>query len=131
MIASEYVRLNKLGDEDDPAVQIVNQLSHLSTELSAIAGQLEDRSLFAELNQQMIAIREQIASAKMNVEVINKPVSGVEKAMLKMADLFEGSFLPVYATMEHKLKMEHDTWERVKALTADMKSLRASYKNKK
>jgi len=79
----------------------------------------------------MIAMREQMASAKMNVEVINKPVPGVEKAMLKMADLFEGSFLPVYAAMEHKLKMEHDTWERVKTLTEDMESLRASYKKKK
>ncbi len=130
-ITGEYARLNRLGDDDDPAQQIVNQLSQVTAELLAIRGQLQDQSALGSLTEHIDSLREQIATANMHVEVVNQPVEGLDQALFKMAELFEGSFLPVYSAMEHKIKMEHDTWERVKTLTEEMQHIQASYKNKK
>ena len=127
-IKQEYSRLNKLGDEDDPALQMVNQLSYIAEHLTAIGTHLQEPSPLLELNKQVASLQEQIAKAEVNVQVINQPVPGVDQAMQKMAELFEVSFLPVFSAMEHKIKMEQDTWERVKALTDGFEKLRKRIK---
>ena len=123
-IKHEYARLRQLGDENNPTRMMANQLSHIAEQLSLIGRHLQAPSPLAELNRQIVELREQIARTEMNVEVINQPVPGVDAVLHRLAELFEVSFLPVFAAMEHKIRMEHDTWERVKNLTEDFKRLR-------
>jgi hypothetical protein len=43
-----------------------------------------------------------------------------------MGDAINNSLLPVVAAMEHKLKMDHDIWERVKLLGDQIETLERS-----
>ena len=102
---------------------MANQLSFIAEQLSQIGLHLQTSSPLDELNRQIVQLREQIAQTETHVEVINQPVPGVDAVLHKLAELFEVSFLPVFAAMEHKIRMEHDTWERVKSLTEEFKRL--------
>jgi hypothetical protein len=123
-IKREYARLRKLGDENDPARLLANQLSQISEQLTLIGRQLQTPSPLAELNRHIAQLREQIAQSEMHVEVINQPVPGVDAVLQKLAQLFEVSFLPVFSAMQHKISMEHETWERVKMLSEEFKQLK-------
>jgi len=125
-IKNEYARLRKLGDENDPARLLANQLSYIAEQLTLISRHLQAPSPLAELNQHIIHLREQIARTEMNVEVINQPVPGVDEVLHKLAHLFEVSFLPVFSAMQHKISMEHETWERIKMLTENFKQLKGN-----
>lgn len=127
-IKNEYARLNRLGDENDPTQQVVNQLSYIAEKLHGISEHVSGSAPLTELSQEVATLCEQLANKKVNIEVINQPVPGVEKVMQTLAELFEVSFLPVFSAMEHKIKMEHDTWQRVKELSAEFKALRVQDK---
>jgi ATPase involved in DNA repair/AAA domain (dynein-related subfamily) len=123
-IRNEYARLRKLGDENDPARLLASQLSVIAEQLTAIGRHLQAPSPLAELNQHIVHLREQIAQVEMNVEVVNQPMPGADAVLHKLAELFEISFLPVFSAMQHKISMEHETWERVKMLTEEFKRLK-------
>ncbi|WP_031433721.1 DNA repair ATPase [Methylomarinum vadi] len=130
-IKNEYARRNRLGDADDPAQQLVNQLSYISDKLAAIGERLQSPSPMLELNREVAALREQLGRKDMQVEVINHPQPGVDQALQKMAELFEVAFMPVFSAMEHKIKMEHDIWDRVKELNEEFDALRKNLKERK
>ncbi|MGR9052779.1 MAG: AAA family ATPase, partial [Gammaproteobacteria bacterium] len=123
-IKNEYARLRKLGDENDPSRLMANQLSLIAEQLQLIGRQLQTPSPLPDMVAQLAQLREQIAKAEVNVEVVNQPVPGVDDVLHKLAELFEVSFLPVFSAMEHKIKMEHDTWERVKNLSEQFERLK-------
>ncbi|MGR8932579.1 MAG: DNA repair ATPase, partial [Gammaproteobacteria bacterium] len=130
-IKNEYSRLRKLGDENDPARLLANQLSLIGEQLTHVARQLQSPSPLVELNEQMAQLRGQIAQAETHVEVVNQPVPGVDEVLHKLAELFEVSFLPVFSAMQHKISMEQETWERVKWLTEEFEELRKNGRAKK
>jgi predicted nucleic acid-binding protein len=123
-IRNEYARLRKLGDENDPARLLASQLSVIADQLTVIGRHLQAPSPLAELNRHIVHLREQIAQVEMNVEVVNQPMPGADAVLHKLAELFEISFLPVFSAMQHKISMEHETWERVKMLTEEFKRLK-------
>jgi hypothetical protein len=55
----------------------------------------------------------------------------MDKMLNAMGDAINNSLLPVVAAMEHKLKMDHDIWERVKLLGEQIDSLERSMTNKR
>ncbi len=128
-IQQEYSRANRLGDESDPAQQIVNQLSFITEKLATLSE--HSPASMQQLYQALTGLQQQIDQKNMQVEIINQPTPGVEEVMHKLAELFEVSFLPVFSAMEHKLKIEHDTWERVKALSDDFKALNSKNEQSK
>ena len=67
-----------------------------------------------------------IKTIELNVEVVNEPVPGMDKVLSAMGDAINNSLLPVVKAMEHKLKMDHDIWERVKLLGGQVNSLEKS-----
>jgi len=130
-IKNEYSRLRKLGDENDPARLLANQLSLIGDQLTQVARQLQSPSPLLELNEQIEQLRGQIAQSETHVEVVNQPVPGVDEVLHKLAVLFEVSFLPVFSAMQHKIAMEQETWERVKWLTEEFEEIRKSGRAKK
>lgn len=130
-IKDEYTRLRKLGDDNDPARLLANQLSHIGEQLTHVARQLQSPSPLIEMNEQIAQLRGQIAQAETHVQVVNQPVPGVDEVLHKLANLFEVSFLPVFSAMQHKISMEQETWERVKWLTEEFEKLGPTDRSKK
>ncbi|MCQ8104020.1 DNA repair ATPase [Methylomonas sp. SURF-2] len=123
-IKDEYSRLRKLGDDNDPARLLANQLSQIGEQLALVARQLQSPSPLLALNEQIARLRGQIAESETHVQVVNQPVPGVDEVLRKLADLYELSFLPVFSAMQHKISMEQDTWERVKWLAEEFAKLK-------
>jgi hypothetical protein len=55
----------------------------------------------------------------------------MDKVLSAMGDAINNSLLPVVAAMEHKLKMDHDIWERVKQLGEQIEGLERSVTKKR
>jgi hypothetical protein len=55
----------------------------------------------------------------------------MDKVLNAMGDAINTSLLPVVAAMEHKLKMDHDIWERVKLLAEQIDGLERSMTKKR
>lgn len=129
-IKADFARIQSMGGEDaDSVTRIANQIANVSSELNTIEKSLSHafsnnrtEPLQQEL-QQLVAL---IKTLELNVEVINKPVPGMDKVLSAMGEAINTSLLPVVLAMEHKLKMDHDIWERVKRLGEQIVSLEKS-----
>ncbi|MEJ2608522.1 MAG: DNA repair ATPase [Candidatus Thiodiazotropha sp.] len=129
-IKADFARIQSMGGEDaDSVTKIANQIANVSGELGTIEKVLtqafaQDRTeaVGREL-QQLVSL---IKTLELNVQVINKPVPGMDKVLNVMGDAINTSLIPVVQAMEHKLKMDHDIWERVKQLGEDIGSLEKS-----
>jgi MoxR-like ATPase len=134
-IKADFARIQSMGGEDADAVtRIANQIAHVSGGLGSIEASIN--RLFAEqpfdpLQQALKQLIRQMRELELNVQVVNKPVPGMDKVLNAMGDAINNSLLPVVAAMEHKLKMDHDIWERVKLLGEQIDSLERSMTNKR
>jgi hypothetical protein len=126
-IKADFARIQSMGGEDADAVtKIANQIAHVSGGLGAIdksIGQLFADQPFDPLQQELKSMLEQMREMELNVQVVNQPVPGMDKVLNVMGDAINTSLLPVVAAMEHKLKMDHDIWERVKLLAEQIEAL--------
>ncbi len=129
-IKDDFARIQSMGGEDaDSVTRIANQIANVSGGLGSIEKSLS--RLFAgqpfdPLQQELRQLVEQLKQAELNVEVVNKPVPGMDKVLNVMGDAITTSLLPVVAAMEHKLKMDHDIWERIKLLGEQVSALERS-----
>ncbi|MEJ2456533.1 MAG: DNA repair protein, partial [Candidatus Thiodiazotropha sp.] len=126
-IKADFARIQSMGGEDADAVtKIANQIALVSGGLGAIdksIGQLFADQPFDPLQQALKSVLEQMREMELNVQVVNQPVPGMDKVLNVMGDAINVSLLPVVAAMEHKLKMDHDIWERVKLLAEQIEAL--------
>jgi hypothetical protein len=129
-IKTDFARIQSMGVEDaDSVTKIANQIAHVSGGLGSIEksiSQLFSEQPFDPLQQELRQLITLIRDLQLNVEVINKPVPGMDKVLSAMGNAINHSLLPVVAAMEHKLKMDHDIWERVKMLGEQIDSLEKS-----
>ncbi|MES9993415.1 MAG: DNA repair ATPase [Candidatus Thiodiazotropha sp.] len=134
-IKSDFARIQSMGGEDADAVtRIANQIAHVSGGLGAIEKTIHRFSSeqpFDPLQQELKQLIQQIQELELNVQVVNKPVPGMDKVLNAMGDAINNSLLPVVAAMEHKLKMDHDIWERVKQLGDQIEGLERSVTRKR
>jgi hypothetical protein len=129
-IKADFARIQSMGGEDADAVtKIANQIAHVSGGLGSIEASLN--RIFADqpfdpLQQELKQLLQQMRELELNVQVVNQPVPGMDKVLNAMGDAINNSLLPVVAAMEHKLKMDHDIWERVKLLGDQIETLERS-----
>jgi hypothetical protein len=90
--------------------------------------QIEDAKTTIQqpVRQELRELVSLIKTLELNVEVVNKPVPGMDKVLSVMGDAINNSLLPVVQAMEHKLKMDHDIWDRVKQMGEQIQSLEKS-----
>lgn len=130
-IKQDYARIQSMGGEDsDSATRLASQVAKISQNLSDIqgvleSGQNESRPL-ALVTTEIKRMSELLEQAQLNVEVINQPVPGMDKVLSSMGDAITTSLLPVVSAMEHKLRLDHDVWERVKMLGEQISGLEKS-----
>lgn len=130
-IKQDFARMQSMGgDETDSTTKLANQVSKIGVNLNSIQEVLADKNATIEsvsvISKDLKRISSLIDKADLNVKVINQPVPGMDKVLSSMADAITTSLLPVVSAMEHKLHMDHDIWERVKALGEDINSLEKS-----
>jgi MoxR-like ATPase len=134
-IKTDFARIQSMGGEDaDSATRIANQIAHVTGGLGSIEKSINQ--LFAErpfdpLRQELKQLIQQMRELELNVQVVNQPVPGMDKVLNAMGDAINNSLLPVVAAMEHKLKMDHDIWERVKLLGEQIEDLERSMTDKR
>ncbi len=134
-IKADFVRIQSMGGEDADAVtKIANQIAHVSGGLSAIETSID--KIFAEkpfdpLQQELQQLLQKMREMELSIQVVNKPVPGMDKVLSAMGDAINTSLIPVVAAMEHKLKMDHDIWERVKLLADQIDGLERSMTKKR
>ncbi|MCU7845151.1 MAG: DNA repair ATPase [Candidatus Thiodiazotropha sp. (ex Monitilora ramsayi)] len=129
-IKADFARIQSMGGEDaDSVTKIANQIAGVSGELNAIQQSIGTAASGNSVDMIQSELRELISlieKLELNVEVVNKPVPGMDKVLSAMGDAINNSLLPVVQAMEHKLKMDHDIWERVKLLGEQIGSLEKS-----
>lgn len=133
-IKADFARIQSMGGEDaDSVTRIANQIANVSGGLGSIEKSIS--RLFAEqpfdpLQQELQQLIALVRELELNVQVVNKPVPGMDKVLNAMGDAITHSLLPVVAAMEHKLKMDHDIWERVKTVGDQIAALERSMVDK-
>ena len=129
-IKADFARIQSMGGEDASAMtQIANQIVGLSDGLGTIEKSINQaftKSSIEPVQQTLQEMVSLIKTMELNVEVVNKPVPGMDKVLSAMGDAINNSLLPVVQSMEYKLKMDHDIWERVKRLGDQINSLEKS-----
>ncbi|MCU7933426.1 MAG: DNA repair ATPase [Candidatus Thiodiazotropha sp. (ex Dulcina madagascariensis)] len=129
-IKADFARIQGMGGEDaDSATKIANQIATVSGELNTIEQSLSQafsNNSVDAVQQELQQLVSLIKTLELNIEVVNKPVPGMDKVLSAMGDAINVSLLPVVQAMEHKLKMDHDIWERVKRLAEQIDSLEKS-----
>jgi hypothetical protein len=134
-IKADFSRMQRMGGEDaDGVTRIANQIAHVSGGLGAIEKSIErfvTEPPFDPLRQELQQLIQQMRELELNVQVVNKPVPGMDKVLNAMGDAITTSLLPVVAAMEHKLKMDHDIWDRVKLLGEQIEALERSMTSKR
>lgn len=131
-IKADYKRLKSLGgDDSDPVTKAANQLSFLIEHTQSISGSLQ----LAQQNQQgqnqsldnlvveMQGFNEKLSQAKLDVQVVNQPVPGIETILTQLSSTVENSLVPVLSAMNHKVRMDHDVWEKVKSMSETLLKL--------
>ncbi len=126
-IKQDYKRIQSMGgDNTDSATKLANQVANISSNLTSIQTVLENKQApdsLSAIGSELKNLSSLIEQAQVNVEVINQPVPGMDKVLHSMANAITTSLLPVVSAMEHKLKMDHDIWDKVKNLGEQISSL--------
>ena len=130
-IKQDFVRIQSMGgDDSDSTTKLATQVSKISMNLNGIQQVLVDHQStstpLTSITDELKRIGKLLDQAQLNVEVINQPVPGMDKVLNSMGDAITVSLLPVVSAMEHKLKMDHDVWERVKSLGEQISGLEKS-----
>ena len=129
-IKADFARIQSMGGDDaDAATKIANQIFGISNGLGAIENsinQMFNNSSLESVQQTLQELVSLIKTIELNVKVVNKPVPGMDKVLSAMGDAINNSLLPVVHSMEYKLKMDHDIWERIKRLGDQVNSLEKS-----
>jgi hypothetical protein len=71
----------------------------------------------------MQGFNEKLSQAKLDVQVVNQPVPGIETILTQLSSTVENSLVPVLSAMNHKVRMDHDVWEKVKSMSETLLKL--------
>lgn len=135
-ICRDFQHLKRMGGADaDGATRVANQISHIVGALDKLQGQLADHGALERLGQQWQQGLAQLAAALGQqqppvVQIDSTPVAvhvptptELAQTLDGMARMFETSFVPVVAAMQHKIRLDHDIWDRVQVMDDRLRQL--------
>lgn len=142
-IRRDYQHHKRMGGSDaDGASKVANQISHIVSALDSLQGQLADQGALERLGLQWRQGMAQLAGALNKqvpptvnvaaaavqvappaVEIQLPPNQDLAETLRGMAQMFETSYLPVVAAMQHKIRLDHDIWDRVKLIDEQLRRL--------
>lgn len=130
-ILKDFRRIQSMGgDDSDTAMKIANQLASMTENLDSIHSVM-DRSREAEkpidqISKQLAILKEEIVNKKIDLQVVNQPSQVVEKAMVKMAETIETTFMPVVESMNRKIDLDLNIVRKMEKLSASFQDFKES-----
>lgn len=128
-IKDDYKRLKRMGgDESDPITKAANQMGYLVSGMEGInrtltAGQeisTEQQKQVVNIVNEIAGLSKALGQAQMEVQVINEPVPGLDTILINLTETIDNSLLPVVSAMMHKVRMDHDIWDKVKDISDNL-----------
>jgi hypothetical protein len=122
-ILKDFRRIKSLGgDESDSAMKIANQLASMTENLASIHSVMNQGSQadnpIEQISKQLATLKDEITNKKIDLQVINQPSQVVEKAMVKMAETIETTFMPVVESMNRKIDLDLNIVRKMEKLSA-------------
>lgn len=100
-LVDEFVRLRKQGGVDaDGATRVANTLSEIGRQIAAL-GQHMAPSVHVSVPEQ----------------------ASLQAAVLRLADSYEQTLLPLISAMNHKMRLDHSIWDNVRDTGNDIKEI--------
>lgn len=123
------IRNAMMGDDADGATKIASQIAALKNSLVTMSEHFvtDQNESASQSKQQLGALTQQLTTAikqlKLEVNVSNEPLPGLDEALKSLSETMETSFIPVIMTMNKKLQINTDVLEKVTELTKKIQSL--------
>lgn len=77
-----------------------------------------------QISGALVALRQAVENARMEVQVVNQPSVAIEAAMTAMANSIETTFMPVVAAMNKKIDLDLNILHRVNEMTDSFERFR-------
>jgi hypothetical protein len=125
-IKKDYSRIQSTGGDDaDAGTKVANQIAYLGEKLVAIQTSLDNPSDLSkpieQLGNQFAQLRQTLAQSKLDIEVINQPLPGLESAFKALADTIDTTFMPVVTAMNHKIDLDLNILHKVGELSRELR----------
>lgn len=140
-IQRDYQHLKRMGgSETDGASKVANQISHIVSALDKLQSHISDVSAISQLGQDWKNGIEQLTLtlAQQKQPAIQVAPSAVQlqlpqnealaETLSAMAKTFETAYVPVVAAMQHKIRLDHDIWDRVQLIDEQLRRLSEAIK---
>jgi MoxR-like ATPase len=128
-IKKEFKIRNALaGDDADGATKIASQIASLQNAMGEMGHsfkleQAEKANQDKDHLQQLSQLSDAIKQLKLQVNVTNEPVPGLDQALQSLSETLETSFVPIIMTMNKKLSINNEVLEQVTELSKKIKDL--------
>ncbi len=100
-LVDDFVRLRKQGGADaDGATRVANTLSAIGMHIESL-GLKMNPSVHVTVPEQQV----------------------LQQAVLRLAESYEESLLPLISAMNHKMRLDHSIWDNVRDTSADIKEI--------
>ncbi len=106
-LLANVARLRKQGGADaDGATKVANTLSDIGAQIASLTKQ-------TELNMKN----------QPDVQINLPDHAALQNAMLRMAESYEQTLLPMLSAMNHKMRLDHSIWDGVREISANMSEM--------
>lgn len=135
-IKKDFLRNKAMGgDSADTGAKVVVQLADMAEGLNKLVSTAEksaekiaeksiDKPAEIKASADMTALTKQLATLQSpKVEVINKPVEGLDKVLLVIADTLEHAIMPLVRNMDKKLDIDLRNHEKILEVSKQIKTL--------
>ncbi len=132
-IRNTFRRTLEQGDsETDPATRVVGQLVGIGQQLQGVQDSIEaaagaggdQRSLELQTLQEWLAgFDRALEQMQLNVQVVNKPVPGMQVLLTQLVDAYDQTLLPLLKSLHHKLSLDESIWRTVSETAERLRSL--------
>ncbi|MCF6455756.1 DNA repair ATPase [Pseudoalteromonas sp. MMG024] len=102
-----------------------NQSQTLNEQLAAISSVIEAQQQVSKQTVQELTTA--LSAITPNVTVDNHTDPKVAEAVSAIAETIDASLLPVLKIMQHKVRLDHDVWNKVDAVSKQLKTLDSSF----
>ncbi len=135
-IKKDFLRNKAMGgDSSDTGAKVVVQLADMAEGLNKLVSTAEksaekiaeksiDKPAEIKASADIAALTKQLATLQSpKVEVINKPVEGLDKVLLVIADTLEHAIMPLVRNMDKKLDIDLRNHEKILEVSKQIKTL--------
>ncbi len=132
-IKNAFRRTLAQGDaETDPATRVVGQLVGIGQQLQGVQSAIEIASAargeervdeLQALQQWLVGFDRALEQMQLNVQVVNKPVPGMQVLLTQLVQAYDQTLLPLLKSLHHKLSLDESIWRSVSETADRLRSL--------